>query len=558
VAYLVDISIRTKLSLFKLGQLYFHTLRYLKPVQFWGRVIFLLFRPQPDLRLGPEVRPISGVWQNPETRPTTMISPNRFRFLNVENSITTATDWNSPSLPKLWLYNLHYFDDLNAQTSANRKDSHRELMARWVLENPPGQGVGWEPYPLSLRTINWIKWALAGNAVNEATRQSLAVQVRFLTRRLEWHLLGNHLFTNAKALVFAGCYFKGVEAQRWLRMGMKILEREIHEQILTDGGHFERSTMYHALAFEDMLDLTNLANVYPDVFKPWETFVSSWSGIIVKMGYWLRAMSHPDGEIAFFNDAAIGIAPSPNTLFDYCERLGLSLAIMDGQVIELASSGYIRISIGSAVLLIDAAPVGPDYLPGHGHADTLSYELSLYGHRVVVNSGTSSYGSGKDREWERSTAAHSTLEIDGENSSEVWAEFRVARRAYAMDVSIKYVDGSIVVEAAHNGYRRLPNQPVHRRCWVLRSDCLHVTDVVDGAFNQAVSRVYFHPALHIKKVGAGGTAQWGIYCLKWAAQADAISIRSARWHPEFGMKVENSCIEMNVLCGQVVLCLNWG
>ena len=96
-----------------------------------------------------------------------------------------------------------------------------------------------------------------------------------------------------------------------------------------------------------------------------------------------------------------------------------------------------RICKGEAVLLIDVAPIGPDYLPGHAHADTLSYELSLYGKRVLVNSGTSRYGSGPKRDWERSTAAHNTVEVDGQSSSETWSGFRVARRAYPFDVLVE-------------------------------------------------------------------------------------------------------------------------
>jgi uncharacterized heparinase superfamily protein len=557
VAYLPDISGRGELSLFQKAQLYFHTLRYLKPAQVWGRVVFRLLRPQPDLRPAPEVRPVLAAWQNPVARRASMLSPTRFRFLNVENSVHSAADWNSPSLPKLWSYNLHYFDDLNAELSAARKDCHRELIARWVVENSPGEGTGWEPYPLSIRITNWIKWALAGNVLNEAARQSLAVQVRFLTGRIERHLLGNHLFVNAKALVFAGCYFEGDEAAGWLRLGMKILDNEIPEQILADGGHFERSTMYHALAFEDMLDLANLANTYPVTLTSWKPSISSWPEIIGKMGCWLRAMCHPDGEIAFFNDAAIGIAPSPTALFDYAERLGFPLSIKDGEMTRFDQSGYIRIALGPAVLLIDVAPIGPDYLPGHAHADTLSYELSIFGHRVVVNSGTSRYEVGKEREWERSTAAHSTLEINGENSSEVWAAFRVARRAYPVNVSVRQDNNIFIVEAAHDGYCRLPGHPVHRRCWILQSNCLQVTDIVDGAINQAVSRVYLHPDLHIEKVGTGGTVHWGSYCLNWAAQADSISIRSARWYPEFGIDEENRCVEMSASCGKAVFSLNW-
>src|SRR5690606_3223286 len=77
----------------------------------------------------------------------------------------------------------------------------------------------------------------------------------WLERRIEWHLLGNHLFANAKALFIAGLYFQGPEANRWRAKGASILSRELREQILEDGGQFERTPMYHLLALEDVQDL---------------------------------------------------------------------------------------------------------------------------------------------------------------------------------------------------------------------------------------------------------------------------------------------------------------
>lgn len=534
------------LSFFEKSQRYFHTLRYLKPVQIWGRIVFKLIQPKPDLRPASNARLLGGGWQIPATRRISMLSPTRFRFLNLENTISSTADWNSILLPKLWLYNLHYFDDLNAEFSDVRKDWHRELIARWIIENPPSAGAGWDPYPLSLRIVNWIKWALAGNELDGAVHHSLAVQTRFLVRRLEHHLLGNHLFANAKALVFSGCYFEGDKAEQWLRLGMEILEREITEQILADGGHFERSTMYQALAFEDMLDLVNLANAFPDSFVPWKTTVSSWPEIVSKMGGWLRAMSHPDGEIAFFNDAAVGIAPSPSVLLSYADRLRLPTIGVGGEVIELAPSGYIRVALGPAILLIDVAPIGPDYLPGHAHADTLSYELSLFGQRVLVNSGTSCYGVGLERQWERSTAAHNTVEIDGQDSSEVWAGFRVARRAYPFDVSVKRDDDVVIVEAAHDGYRRLTGNAVHRRTWTLRPQCLEVVDTVQGNFSEMVSRVYFHPDVQVIKADAEGSASWLNQNISWESSAVDSDVAAATWYPEFGISVPNKCLRMAI------------
>ena len=91
-------------------------------------------------------------------------------------------------------------------------------------------------------------------------------------------------------------------------------------------------------------------------------------------------------------------------------------------------------------MLIDVAKIGPDYLPGHAHADTLSFELSLYGKRLLVNSGISRYGTSLIRQFERSTEAHNTVAIDNKNSSEVWSGFRVARRAYPLDLKIEELE----------------------------------------------------------------------------------------------------------------------
>lgn len=158
-----------------------------------------------------------------------------------------------------------------------------------------GAGNGWEAYPLSLRIANWVKWALCGGELSERAVESLVLQARYLARSVEYHLLGNHLFANAKALVFAGAFFAGREAEGWLRRGLAILEREVGEQVLADGGHFERSPMYHALILEDVLDLLNLAGAFPEAFG--EERRLHWSRTAGRMLGWLERMTHPDGRI---------------------------------------------------------------------------------------------------------------------------------------------------------------------------------------------------------------------------------------------------------------------
>jgi uncharacterized heparinase superfamily protein len=486
-----------------------------------------------------------------------MLSPTRFRFLNEERTVESAGDWAPPQSAKLWIYNLHYFDDLNATAAQQRVEWHRALILRWIGENPPGNGPGWDPYPLSLRIVNWIKWALAGNLLDEDSRHSLAVQVRYLAGRLEHHLLGNHLFANAKALVFAGCYFDGDEAAGWMRCGMGILAQQIPEQILADGGHFERSPMYHALAYEDMLDLANVGAAFPKVIAPWAAEVAGWRVVIMRMGRWLAAMCHPDGEISFFNDAATGIAPVPSDLFAYARRLDQEVPAINEDLVWLDRSGYIRIRTGRAVMLIDVAPLGPDYLPAHGHADTLSFELSLDEQRVIVNSGTSRYGLGPEREWERATAAHSTVEVDGQNSSEVWSSFRVARRARPFAVSIRKAGAAINVEAAHDGYRRLYGRPVHRRAWSLGPSGLTIRDEVIGRHESAVARYYFHPSIAIKHQDRQGCISLRTSTAVYSVDNGRAQLLNAYYAPAFGVRVGNNCLELSEIDGRMMFTLQW-
>ncbi|WP_421852652.1 heparinase II/III family protein [Oricola sp.] len=469
-----------------------------------------------------------------------MSGPGQFRFLN-EDGALAAHGWDDPAKAKLWRYNQHYFDDLNADNADARTKWHVALIEGWIADNSPGSGTGWEPYPTSLRIVNWVKWSLAGNRLSEGAQHSLAVQARWLMRRLEWHLLGNHLFANAKALVFAGLFFKGDEAQRWLEKGCEILRREIREQILADGGQFELSPMYHALALEDVLDLVNIGRACGR-----DDLANAWSGMIPSMLDWLSCMSHPDGRIAFFNDAAFGNAPDNAELAAYARRLGFKAPEAQGAKRHLSASGYARLENSQAVLIADLARVGPDYLLGHAHADTLSFECSLGGRRLIVNSGTSVYGVSPERLRQRGTAAHSTLCMEGRDSSEVWSGFRVGRRARPFDVSVKTEMNALVATAAHDGYRHLPGRPVHRRSWNLSERSLLVGDSVEGSGRRRME-ARFHLGSGLKARPNGRNRldlldETGNPVAVFIATGGEVRVEQGTWHPEFGESVPNQCI----------------
>lgn len=551
---------------------YWHTLRHLKPVQFYGRLWFKLQQPKVDLvSLTPSLRVQQGKWQSPVAHKPTMLGPCRFKFLGIEHDLPANGGWNDSELEKLWLYNLHYFEDLNAKSAHDRTTWHLALMQRWIAENPAPSGNGWEPYPTSLRIVNWVKWALAGNTMPPGCLQNLATQTRWLCKRLEVHLLGNHLFANAKALVFAGLYFEDAEARQWLSKGLDILARELPEQVLPDGGNFERSPMYHAIFLEDLLDLLNISRAFADQIPT--TLVAQWRDASLRMLDWLQGMTHPDGQIALFNDAAFGIAATADDLAAYAGRvLGTDAVLFglprhsapcnDGGDLRLrqwADSGYLRLECTEAVALLDVAPIGSDYLPGHAHADTLSFELSVFGQRVIVNGGTSRYGLGPERLRERQTLSHSTVEVGGQSSSEVWGGFRVARRAYPFDLIVSERSEVLSVACSHDGYKRLPGKPVHRRSWQLSPNHMEVADSVSGSGWPAVARYILHPDVSVERVAPDSfhlkLANGRLILVKVGNGSGRLE--NAGFAPEFGKILPTQCIAVDLQDGNAQVRLSW-
>ncbi|HRI39439.1 MAG TPA: alginate lyase family protein, partial [Nitrospira sp.] len=435
---------------------------------------------------------------------------SHFCFLEQSKRVERGNvSWECRDMPKLWRYNLHYFDYLHdPQRSYEHKN---DLLNDWIQHNPPGTEDAWEPYTVSLRIVNWIKFFLLRNGTSfvvgheKSPRQewidSLYQQARWLERSIEYHFLANHYLKNGVALLFAGMYFEGADADRWLQKGLEILRDELKEQFLADGGHFERSPMYHSISVVDYLDVLNLTQnsssmILRDVA---DEFVDK---ITTALDF-LNGICLPDGDIPLFNDSALGIAPTPSQIFEYAERvIGYKLPQPSTSltVSGFSMSGYYVCRKAGDMIIVDCGPIGPDYNPAHAHCDTLSYELAIDGRRVVVDSGVFDYEPSQERSYVRSTRAHNTITVDGEEQSEIWGVFRVARRARPMQAHIgRAGDESVLFEGAHDGYRRLKGKPIHKRqisydgygSWV-------VTDELTGTgMHHMESFVHIHPDLTI-------------------------------------------------------------
>jgi hypothetical protein len=193
------------------------------------------------------------------------------------------------------------------------------------------------------------------------------------------------------------------------------------------------------------------------------------------------------------------------------------------------------------VLLFDGGEIGPDYQPGHSHADTLSFELSLNGRRVIVDSGTSTYAAGADRDRQRSTSAHNTIVIDGMNQTECWGAFRVARRARPLGFLLESLGSEVAVEAGHDGYRRLADPVIHRRRIVMSAFGISVRDTIEATATHRVDIAWhFHPRLRVHPLGSNCFEILDDRCPITSLVLDpkfTVRVVETNYHPEFGIAV---------------------
>ena len=478
------------------------TVAHLPPAQV-GHRIAVRSRQRIDARLGPErvaaqarraVAPTGTAgWPTsfiPHGRSHALAAPSPednargcFVLAGARYDLGHPIDWYPASVPRLGLFELHYWEWAWALgTHADRRwaeDTFARMYRSWKIGTACGRGDAWSPYVVAVRA-----WALCdlfdalarGTDLADEVLDDLVVHAGFLRHHLELDIGGNHLLKDLKALVGLGCFLGDDALATW---AASAVDRQARVQVLADGGHYERSASYHVQVLSDLADLQALLSATGRPVSP------TLAGAVVAMRSWLGSMRRPDGRVPSVNDtfavspAAIdGLVPIPD----------------HARLTSLAASGYVVARPGPRLHLVaDVGDPCPPELPGHAHADTLSFELCVDGTPTIVDVGTSTYDAGPIRSFERSTASHNTLTLDQQSSTEVWSAFRAARLAHA-SLEATHDDGATsTIAASHDGYRHLPGHPRHRRTFVVTESTVEITDEVDGTGVHHI-RLAFHLA----------------------------------------------------------------
>jgi len=466
------------------------------------------------------------------------------RLLNREVEFEAGIDWDWRGGGPLFAYHLHQFDYARHPSLAPRERT--AVILDWIDSHR--RGVGWDPHPSSLRILSWGKLLLTEGSLdlNERTaghlRGSLACQIETLSRHLEVRLQANHLLSNLVGVVFGGLLFAGARADVWLGFESALC-RELSRQILPDGGHEERSPMYHSLLLESLLDLLNLARAVGD--RAPRQLRARLEECAARMLGALPIWTHPDGEIALFADSALGIAPPPAALTEYARALGVEARgpISPG---VLGDCGYLHLDQGPFCLIASVSGPAPPHQPGHAHCDALSFELSVGSQRVVTDTGVTEYVPGALRHASRSTRGHATLEVAGREQAEIWQAHRIGGRP---EVSLCRVEPGAAAEATCAGWAT--PDTTHRRCFSVGEGAVVVRDQLEGRPRPVRFALPLAPGLQPNlELGGDGAGRVTVPLDRGARLHITLPgagelrwrVESTPYFPEFGSQQERPCL----------------
>ena len=400
------------------------------------------------------------------TKKTTFTPPATFTFLNQTKHFEDSIDWNYSGYGKLWTYHLTCFDYLNQENLP--ADDGMKLIKDFI-RLMPGLRDAREPYPISLRLINWLKFLYRHDIDDPGINAFMSAELHTLNRRLEYHLMANHLLENAFAMTIGGYCLQHAPLYQ---KGLRLLMEQLEEQILDDGAHYEKSPMYHQLLLDRLLDVIHFTGSNAD-----PKLIDAAAGMLG----WLQEMTFADGSTPCFNDAAPGEAPSTSELVKYAKRLGIG-----AEGAGLTDSGYRAFRSRNFEMVMDGGGISPSYQPGHSHNDAGSFVLHIHGKPFLIDTAVSTYEANERRHYERSVRAHNTTHPEGVEPSGLWGSFRIGHR-----------ENVTISSESKSEIRIVRDSPLYAPCRIRRTvscdeENITLTDEIKGPCNRGPFLAHFH------------------------------------------------------------------
>lgn len=416
-----------------------------------------------------------------------------------------------------------------------------EHLDAWLRDNPPYQGLAYAcGIELASRVISilFIVTFLGSNSIPESLAEriwtALAVHGRWIARFPSlFSSANNHLVAESAALFVLGSVAPELpESDRWKAVGWARLARESERQILSDGTGAEQSPTYLAYTMEWLL-LSRV--VHSSVQHTERTDIDD---ALRRGALFISRISDVRGNTPFFGDCDDGVVLRPGMKDDnYLGSIVTAIAavLQSGEIIhpafrpdlrthllaghpvpdltlKLQSSlfnegGYTVLrsndEFGEAFLMFDHGPLGFAQTAGHGHADALAIWFHLDGRPLLVDFGTYRYnGDAGWRDWARSTAAHNSIELNGQSQSEMTGPFNWGKRAKGELIEHDLGGLAQFCRASHDGYAGSHGVTHERQVETGGTALVVISDKLSGEGIHSVALSYhFSPQAKVESLG---------------------------------------------------------
>ncbi|WP_435065517.1 heparinase II/III domain-containing protein [Halobaculum sp. EA56] len=427
---------------------------------------------------------------------------------------TASFDWDHDtiaSFPPLWRLHLHALEPVNWLVCGYTVEdcpeeilhAIRQLLQSWDDNIAIGGAQylrrDWTPHAVSLRVLRlcrlyaWLQDSLTTFA--DQVPQIAFKNALFLENHVEYDVGGNHLIENGAALLMAGSLFREY-GRRWRKKGISILEKCAVDQFLADGGHFERSPMYHILVLQRYLTAVDLLSATGD--DPPESIKQT----AVNATRFLRSLTPPDERIPLLNDAVFDEFLPLTDCLRYAEKVGVATESTGRRQQSLDTSGYHWLGNGENRVLVDGGPVGPSHLPGHSHNDMLSIMLWINGARILTDTGAYDYVPDTTRTYVRGVQAHNTVQVGEYEPIPIGGQYLMGRRCTPQS-RISRDDGHDHFAGWYERRKYLRSAYRHQRDILSGHGWWIVVDEFDGAPTETLtSYLHFHPEIDLHSDGS--------------------------------------------------------
>jgi hypothetical protein len=336
-----------------------------------------------------------------------------------------------------------------------------QLIQDWAEHNPPNTGANWKDgQEIALRLMAWTFGFYAFIHSPSTTPEYIAQFTQLTAAQAERihanigyaiSTRSNHTISEAFGLWMVGLLFPELkEAEKYFKLGKRLLEEEATKQIFPDGSYAMYSLNYHRFILHLYLYAIRLADINHSPFSN-----SLQQSITNSINYLSHLIDPATGHMPVYgsNDGAL-VLPLNNCDFtDYRPLLQLGSVITTGQPIfdsgdwdedvfwlcgmrPLSQRERVRVREKSQT----SFPHGgthilrntnsrallrcTDFTSRPSHADQLHIDLWMGEHNIAIDAGTYLYsGEGIWRNGLAHTSAHNTVTVDGADQMTLVSRF---------------------------------------------------------------------------------------------------------------------------------------